>query len=452
LADKAIKNSSKLQSLKLDLEKAEQSFNKNRSFIYPKLDLELRIPININKTEQEVFYSNLDQYQLISRLDKYLNPSASFNLEYLLPNNGLFNFKMTGLNRRRESDLLENQNRLISTATLDYEQRLFSQNIYKVDKLNTDIELKTAQLNYFKQKNEFLLDLIEQYYGLVLELKKIELNKVIIFNNNFHHAQTLKLFETGRKTELDTLNTYIELKNVQLDKIQKSKNVKILKKKLEQFIGFSIADSYKINTQIDYIPFSMNLNKIVELNIFNYPDFQIDSMAIKKSNLSLNKIIDEVNVKYNFYTSLVFDNYQDFIPQSTTAQYYNWSVGLNINIPIYNGGKSSALIEESKIDIKQSQIELNEKRKSIENNIRENYQILLGRKEELEILKTTVSASKKALELAKQKYSNGYLTALELNEIENNLINAELKKLQTIIEYNKTVYQLKIYAGMELLP
>lgn len=448
----ALKNSPEFETTKIELQQAELSYNEQISFIYPQMNLNFRLPVNINKSEQEVYNSGLDRYQLISRLDKSVNPGLSLNSNQHLFNDAKLKLNISGLNSRWDSDLLDEGNRFSGSADLVYDQRLFSFNNYSLKKKEADIHLQKSQINFKLQKNEFIYQIIEKYYELLVNLKKNEINKALIRDKEFQHNHIVELFKSGRKTELDTLNSSVRFKDAEINILRAKENLNKSKSNLLQRAGLKAEKSFNLDEQIIFVPFELNISEVIDLCVTNHPDIQSDNLSVKQNQLTLDKLNDELGMALNFSTSLSYRNTQDYLPRTSENQFYDWGVNLNLSLPIFDGGKSSAQIQNSKLSIKKQNILLNEKREKLKNDVKDLYQQLSIKRKEIDILYDKYNASSRALELANEKFKNGNLTSYQLSESESIFHNSEIEKLQTIIDYNKIVYQIKKYAGMELLP
>jgi outer membrane protein len=448
----ALNTSPKFETTKLELKKAELSYTEQISFIYPQIGLRLNVPLSFYKSEQENYISNLDRYQTTSRTHNRISPRLSINSQQNLFNDGKLSLNISGNNSRWNSDNQNTGNRFSGSANVGYTQKLFSVNNYAMDKQKADWQLKLARINYSSQKNDFKIRIIEKYYELLIKKKSNEINILLLKNTRFQRNLTVELFNAGRKTELDTLNSNIYLKNAELNTLRNREDLHKIKIEFIQMAGMTSNELFDINSKIEFIPFAFSQAEIVEMCLINHPQIQRDQIEIEKTRMALNKQKSAAGMSLDFSTSFLYQNNKDYQSHTTADQNYNWDVGLNFSMPLFDGGKSSARIQQSEINTKKQNISLTENSKKYKNEIVDLYQQFSIKREEIKILLDKHRAASRALELANEKFKNGNYSLTELSQNENEFYRAELDQLQTIIDYNKIVYQLKNYAGMELLP
>ena len=119
-------------------------------------------------------------------------------------------------------------------------------------------------------------------------------------------------------------------------------------------------------------------------------------------------------------------NGSDFFPQKE-----RWSVGANITIPLFNGGKDLAALKSAKwakessasrkVSINDAQIEI----------LKQRFQKLVESAEKLKVDENFQKASSLRAEVARGQYNNGLVTFTEWDNIENDLIVRQKTYLQS---------------------
>jgi outer membrane protein len=128
----------------------------------------------------------------------------------------------------------------------------------------------------------------------------------------------------------------------------------------------------------------------------------------------------------------------------------NRSVGLSLQIPIFNGWQVRTVInqaklaqEEAKYTLTQAQLELNKK-------IQQAYADAVAALKNFNAAEKKVNAQQEAFKYAEQKFEVGMMNAVEYNEIKKELTRAESELLQAKYRYIYTTTVLEFYMGRPL--
>ncbi|AZA78636.1 TolC family protein [Chryseobacterium sp. G0186] len=129
---------------------------------------------------------------------------------------------------------------------------------------------------------------------------------------------------------------------------------------------------------------------------------------------------------------------------------FGQSVGLSLNIPIFNKGKTKLQVEQSKLNESVSKITLEQQKQTVRQNIQKaqfdadaNYESYLAALE-------AEKSSKLALDFADKSYAAGKTTIYDVNVARNNFANAQGSVAQAKYNYLFSLKLLNFYAGIPL--
>lgn len=151
------------------------------------------------------------------------------------------------------------------------------------------------------------------------------------------------------------------------------------------------------------------------------------------------------NKQFNVLPGVVqrgfFEQYSDQFGQN---------VGLSLNIPIFNKGKTKLQVEQSKLNESVSKITLEQQKQTVRQNIQKaqfdadaNYESYLAALE-------AEKSSKLALDFADKSYAAGKSTIYDVNVARNNYANAQGSVAQAKYNYLFSLKLLNFYAGIPL--
>ncbi len=155
----------------------------------------------------------------------------------------------------------------------------------------------------------------------------------------------------------------------------------------------------------------------------------------------------------NTFYNKQFNDLPGVVQRNFFEQYsdqFGQSVGLSLNIPIFNKGKTKLQVEQSKLNESVSKITLEQQKQTVRQNIQKaqfdadaNYESYLAALE-------AEKSSKLALDFADKSYAAGKTTIYDVNVARNNYANAQGSVAQAKYNYVFSLKLLNFYAGIPL--
>ncbi len=334
-----------------------------------------------------------------------------------------------------------------STAGLSVNQQIFNQSLFT--------GLKAAKTTReFYQINSQLTDemLIEKVANAYYDVFTTQLQLETIDNNLENTNKTKSVIEglvtAGIARQIDLDRIVVNINNLQAQRQIIVNALELKENALKFAIGMPIEtaielpdETFDINAQLASAN-TMDLSGRTEIKVLE-----------KQSELlELNR----KSMKAAYYPSLSFGGdigYQGFgngVPGSNDFKWFPTSgLGLNLSIPIFNGGSTKAKINQATIQIKQLDVDIEDARLGL-NLANENA------KAQIKNSLLTVDANRRNVELSKEvlddtqnNYRNGLATLTELLDAENALATAENNLNTSLLNYKIAEVQL-IKANGEL--
>lgn len=117
-------------------------------------------------------------------------------------------------------------------------------------------------------------------------------------------------------------------------------------------------------------------------------------------------------------------------------------LSLKLNVPIYEGGGTSALTQEAVSRHLKSQQELEQERRAVERQTRAAFQGVISGASQVEALKQGVVAQKSAMEVKQESYKAGLVTVLAVLDAQRDLYMA--KRDYAKARYDYLLYRLRL--------
>src|SRR5690606_11426302 len=302
----------------------------------------------------------------------------------------------------------------------------------------------------FYQVNKALSDeqLIEKvansYYEVYqtrLQIETIETN----LNNTVKTRNVIKgLVDAGLGKKIDLDRITVALNNLEANKQIVSNALKLQENALKFAIGMAIdkevrlsEETFAVNEESALIE-PLDLNGRTEVQLF---EKQIELLQLNKQAMRADYF-----PRLSFTGNLGYLGMGPVFPIFSANDNVKWSgfsgLGLNLTIPIFNGGATKSRINQANIQIKQAQVDLEDTKLGLE---------LSNENARLQIKNSLlmIDVNRENVELAKQvltdtdnNYRNGLATLTELLDAENAYADAQNNYTTSLLNYKVAEIQL----------
>lgn len=312
-----------------------------------------------------------------------------------------------------------------TTASIQLKQLLFDGQVF------VGLQARDASMLYQKKAVEVTEENIKAnvqkiYYQLVVAKKQIELLDANIARLKKLQHDVNEIYKNGFAEKLDVDKLEVSLNNLKTEKQKVLNTINIGYVGLKTLLGMPIADELILTDQVS----ETEIKKDVLIDSVNYSDRK------EYQYLQIAKTLNQYNVKryqLNYLPTISFNaNYskQALRNKYTFFEKGDWFtssfVGLNINMPIFNGFTKDSRLHLARLDLQQ-----------INNNI-DNLKIIINAETEqaklkfissletIDIQKRNMILAEKVYDQTKKKYEAGTGSNTEITTAET-----ELKASQT---------------------
>jgi outer membrane protein len=128
--------------------------------------------------------------------------------------------------------------------------------------------------------------------------------------------------------------------------------------------------------------------------------------------------------------------------------YFAQQVGVNVSIPILNGGILRTNYAKSKLNLRNQELQREQDNLTLKNNIYQAYQLAVSALEKFEAQKVTLAQTQKSFDYAQKRYNVGMSNTIDLLTNQNNYFNAKVTLLYDQYDYVFKMKVLEYYKGM----
>jgi outer membrane protein TolC len=308
--------------------------------------------------------------------------------------------------------------------------KILAEENYKANLLNTISSVKKA------------------FYGALLAKEIYELTKKRLENAIDNLENVRKMYEQGVVSEYDYIRAQVQVENLKPLLLQAENNLKVSKNLLKLAIGLDVKDRIEIKGEMRYDPeFSIDFNLALKELLQNNPE-------LKQVELQRQISAEVVSMEISGHLPSLFliGSFQ-YQAQANDFNFgdYRWIkttfLGVQIQIPIFNGFETRAKIEQARITFEQSVERVISARKMLENELQNTIYKIEQAKRRIKAQEKSIELAEKGYQIAMTRYKNGIGTQIEVNDAEVNLAQAKLNYLQAIYDFLTAISDLEKLMG-----
>jgi outer membrane protein TolC len=440
--DIAILNSPIMQQVELDLISNQERLNAQRARLKSQFALTL----------------NPFEYERTNRFDQrtsewFLNESASstgtFSInQRILPTDGtisLFNRFSYDYNNSESAGAIDPISRTWNNRLyLQLTQPIFTYNRTKVELERVKLSYETALLRYLLQKLTLERDVAQRFYTVYSSQMRLNIASEELKNNQASHDIIRNKVDGGLLALEELYQSEVNLATSRSSVYTAELNLQNAMDELKVEIGMPLLEEFELMTVIKADSMEIDPEMAINHALENRMELRQRAIAIENSTFDLldartvNEFAGSISASFGV-TANSEDLGQLFNNPTNTP-----SVGLTLNIPIFDWGERKSEIKAAEAELKSTEIDLEIEKTDIQVNVRSIIRSIKNLENQIDIQEKTVDNAELTYEINLERYRNGDLTSLDLGIIQSQLSDNKMALTNAIIDYKLELLNLKI--------
>lgn len=299
---------------------------------------------------------------------------------------------------------------------------------------------------YRIQVEQTLQEVLTAYYNLVRQQYVVKVNEQNLKLSDERVRLAGNRYEVGTGSKLDYLQSKVDRNNDKTLLIQLQQALETSKIQLNQLLArevrttFKVADSLEVDSTLSYD------------NLFK--DVQSKNSILKLTDLQRSVALQDLRlVRAQQMPSLNFNSGYTYNRSKTTAgflllnQNNGLNFGLNASVPLFAGFNMKRQYQNAKLNLRSAEL-LNQKQQlEVQAQLNTVYVQYSRNKELLALQRENVVTAKLAMEVAMDKFRIGTANLLEVKNAQQNLLNAENRMIEVILQIKQSEVQLLRLSG-----
>jgi outer membrane protein len=331
-----------------------------------------------------------------------------------------------------------NQPLLMETARRQKQAAMINEKIQK--EKTTDLQSQLA------------FQISASYFTLLLMNNQLSLQQQSLSRNSRALEDTRALFAQGRSLKVDTLRSFIAVENLKSSISYLRNNIEVSGIQLKRLIGLNdmaeIRPTDSLNVESDHAEF-YTLDQALKTAELNRHDLKLQRLSVEQGEKQLSASKSERLPQASIIGQYQVQAQADNLKLGSYALPRTSFLGLQLTIPVFNGNRTNAQINQARIKVKQDKIRLDD----LQEEMNAELAAIISRWKEanaqLSIQKTTVAAAELSYAMMNDRYKNGLGSRLELTDAELALTQGKINYLQAA--YNLKVLHVELQRSLGLL-
>jgi TolC family type I secretion outer membrane protein len=330
-------------------------------------------------------------------------------------------------------------------------QASFNMTLYNFGKREGNVQAARETLNATKQDytttaQDIILAIKQAYYVYLGSQEVVRVRQDTVRSRELLVRQARGFYEVGTRARIDVARAEANLFSAQADLIAAENAVKIAWVTLRNAMGSPRLPEQPVAPDSPEVELSMNLA--------GARNVAFDSRTELKSFEAQRKASDQLiaTARRGHLPDLIFDasyGRRHVSDQQVGGRTLNtfplqptWSVGLNFNIPIFDGFRTTNRVEETLHNYYNIRAQEEDRRQLIALEVEQSYLRVVETQERIKATESAAKAAKENLDLAQGRYQVGVGSIIEVTDAETLYTDAQTTYIRTIYDYKIADAQL----------
>ena len=309
------------------------------------------------------------------------------------------------------------------------------------------------RFNYKKSKELFnrtkleVREIIEntllQLFTIYFDFARLTREQEILKNTLDISLERLERVKTkykfGQSTSLEVSSAEVDKNTDSLNYLNIMKVLSNTKRDLNLIMNIDLESNFEVDEEVSFVNL-LEIEKFYNSGLSNNTMYQILNIDVEISSLELKAIkstylpVVQLTGSYGWNENINTNPYGLYNKFVQTGTVYG---GVDITLPIFNGGKRITATKNARLNLENSKIQKNKNELEIIKNIRHAYETYKNNLFLLKIQEKSYQTSKLSYSKFEENYSLGLVSSIEFRQAQTNLLKAELS-------LNNSTYETKI--------
>jgi outer membrane protein len=335
--------------------------------------------------------------------------------------------------------------------TRDYAFHLFaSQPLYTGGRVTSSYRiaqrsLEMAETELSRVKSEIALEVVEAFYGLLLAREAVDVAQEAVDTAEEFLRVVRARYQTGEASSFEVMRAEVEVSNLQPVLIGARNGVALSELGLKKAMGVRQDSDIQFVGSFEVPEFDLGLDEAIGKALSERPEVRMleyqKQIAEASVRLAKSGRLPSLSMDVNFDVSMDEITFDSDEIEDTYAGY------LTLSFPLFDGFRTKSQISQARADLRRADIATRDLEDAVELEVRAAFLDIEAARELLRSQEKNVEMAEEGLEIANERYLQGYATNLEVLDSQLALNTARQNKLQAVHDFNLAIAKLKKAIG-----
>lgn len=318
-----------------------------------------------------------------------------------------------------------------------------------------NLQAATADLEHARQS--IALQVAAAYLQAVYAAEVVKVQEAQVAFSKIQEDRISKLFNAGKSPKSDVVEAHSQVAQDEMGRTQAKCDYKLAMLDLSQLLELSSPDSIEIVApQGETSPTLPPLpDRIFARAEGVKPEIQAEKLRLQAAEKNIRIAKAALYPTLSLGAGLSSEYYKTSGYQASSfskqlSDNFNKSIGLSLNIPIFNRLATRNSIRQAKLQQSEQALQLDETKKTLYKEIQQAYYNAVNAQAKYESALAARKAAESNFNMMTGKFENGRANATELEEAKTKRANAITSTLQAKYEYILRMKIIEFYEGNKL--
>lgn len=328
--------------------------------------------------------------------------------------------------------------------SLQFEQPLFTYNRTKMQLQELEFALENAKISYAMQQLSIEKNVTSQFYAVYQKQKDLHTARDEYSNQKQNYEIIKNKVEAGLVAREELFQAEVNLATSESSVYSKEISFENTKDQFKLLIGISLDEDVSVLPNTEVSPVEVPAAAAVKHALEQRMEIRQKAITLEQGLFSIIRAKADNEFKGNLSARVGLDALSDKIGRMYDNPTDNERIGVSLTIPIFDWGAKKARVKSSQLAQESNEIDFEEEKKNITIEVRQICRNLPTLLRQIEIKKQSIDNAERTYEINLEKYRNGNLTGMELQQYQKQLTDAKQAYTDALISYKIELLNLKI--------
>lgn len=328
--------------------------------------------------------------------------------------------------------------------SLRIEQPIFTYNRTKMELKELEYALENSKLSYAMQELSIERQVTQQFYSVYQQQKNLSTARDEYNNQKQNYDIIKNKVDAGLVAREELFQAEVNLATSESAVYTAEINYENAKDNFKILLGIDLNEDVMVLPNTEITTVNVDATQAVDYALKQRMELRQHQITLEQDLFSIIRAKSENEFKGSISARIGLDALGDKPGNMYSNPTDNEQIGISLNIPIFDWGSRKARVRSSELAMESDQINLDEEKKNITLEVRQICRNLPTLIRQIEIKRQNIENAEHTYEINLEKYRNGNLTGMELQQYQNQLTSAKQEYTNAIIDYKIELLNLKI--------